>query len=588
VTRHHPGPVSRAIAVVVVLAVVLAGLTLIDTDRGTAGPQIPVSATGTDWPATSAAPDEGGAAIVAVAPNPVADEDVGESITLRVPTAPARANYSIADGESTAWLPAANVSGTVVVSTAPAAVRNRSPHPVLALRGRLSLANGGERLTLRRNGSVVDTVTYPAVGEAEVYRNGSVVPAGMTDHPVWATGATRATAFVLPDAAAVPARVLAGAEDRLYLAGYTLTSHRVATRLVAAARRGVDVRVLIEGGPAGGTSNRSPRVVDRLRAAGVAVRVVDGPRSRWRFHHAKYAVVDDRALVLTENWQPAGTGGHATRGWGVAVTDAAIADRLATVFTGDHGWRGTRSWPRFEAATTFQPPSPASGSFAQRFPPETTRVEGAAVLVAPDNAERRLLAMIRDAEESIRVLQPSIGNRTPLLAAVVNAARRGVRVKILLGGTWFLEDENRYLRDRLRRIAAAENLPLAVRLLEPRSRFEYLHAKGLIVDGDQVVVGSINWNTVSTRENREVALLLEGRAVARYYRRVFRADWRGAAWRVTVGVVGVTAAIVAVTVVVLARVVTFGGRPVAPRRSRRHPSSRRGRRERPPASRERT
>jgi hypothetical protein len=58
----------------------------------------------------------------------------------------------------------------------------------------------------------------------------------------------------------------------------------------------VTVRVLVEGGPVGGVSRRSAGLLDRFTEAGVEVRVVSGPHARYQFHHAKYAVVGDRAL----------------------------------------------------------------------------------------------------------------------------------------------------------------------------------------------------------------------------------------------------------------------------------------------------
>jgi phosphatidylserine/phosphatidylglycerophosphate/cardiolipin synthase-like enzyme len=48
-----------------------------------------------------------------------------------------------------------------------------------------------------------------------------------------------------------------------------------------------------------------------------------------------------------------------------------------------------------------------------------------------------------------------------------------------------------------------------------------------VVADDTVLVGSLNWNRHSSRENREVVVALESETVARYYRKVFEADWRG-------------------------------------------------------------
>ncbi|MFB6298293.1 MAG: phospholipase D-like domain-containing protein, partial [Salinirussus sp.] len=86
-----------------------------------------------------------------------------------------------------------------------------------------------------------------------------------------------------------------------------------------------------------------------------------------------------------------------------------------------------------------------------------------------------------------------------------------------------------------------------------------IHAKGVIVDGDRAVVGSLNWNNHSARENREVALVLQGEAAGRYFTRVFRADWRGGRWTVPLGVLPVCALAV-VAALRRARGIEFVGR----------------------------
>jgi phosphatidylserine/phosphatidylglycerophosphate/cardiolipin synthase-like enzyme len=242
---------------------------------------------------------------------------------------------------------------------------------------------------------------------------------------------------VLPDAPRIPVETLQSAERRLLLAGYTFASERATRALVAAQRRGLTVRVLVEGGPVGGVSRRSARLLDRLTAAGVEVRVVSGPYERYQFHHAKYAVVDDRALVLTENWKPAGTGGHSSRGWGVRLQDPSAADALAETFRADAGWRDTSPWAAFRAGRRFEHRAPANGSFPTEFESENVAVDRASVLVAPENAGDAVVARLDAAEELVDVVQVSVGAPDQrFLRAARRAAERGVEVRILLSGAW--------------------------------------------------------------------------------------------------------------------------------------------------------
>jgi phosphatidylserine/phosphatidylglycerophosphate/cardiolipin synthase-like enzyme len=490
---------------------------------------LPASAAGS---AAGSTPD-----IVAVYPDPVTEGDRGEFVVLDVPQGTNLSAYALSDGESTASLP--NATGRVAVAfdaTEPATLDGESP---IRVDGGLRLSNAGERIDLRRNGTTVSSVAYENVTEGavlEVDGRRRWRPLGATDRRVVTAGPGRVRAFVLPDAGGLPARLLERAEDRILLAGYTLTSRAVTDALVEASRRNVSVRVLVEGGPVGGVARRQVARLDRLAAADVDVRAVGGPRARYRFHHPKYAVVDDHAIVMTENWKPAGVGGHASRGWGVVTNQSAIVTGLADTFRADAGWRDAVPWSRFRSTVAASNATVATGAYPERIPAETLPVNGTRLVVAPDNAEGAVLALLRGANESIWIEQPGLGGTSqPFVRAALDAARRGVSVNVLLGGAWYNEAENRAIAERLRTVADREDLDLAVRLVDPAGRFERLHAKGVVVDGRAVALGSLNWNNHSARRNREVGVVLEGEAIGRYFEAVVRQDWEGVDTRLLVG-----------------------------------------------------
>ncbi len=485
--------------------------------------------------------------VVELYPNPTTDGNVGEYFVVAFPDETNLANWTVTDGHTTAGFPNDSVDGRVAFSLDPDETRRLTDDPVVELEGHLRLAADGDDLELRRDGRVVDAVSYDRASTADVwYRadgsGGVWWPGGATCRPVSTADVDEATAFVLPDSPDVPLETLAAADERILLAGYTFTSRAVADELVAAADRGVDVTVLLEAAPVGGMPDGTRAVLDELAAAGVTVRVLGGEDARYVYHHPKYAVVDDRALVLTENWKPSGVGGASSRGWGVRVDDADVATTLATVFRADADGRDTTPWADYRETAQFVDAESSTGEFAARTTSETVAVDSVEVLLAPDNAEARTLELLAGAEESIRIEQVQIGDRTfPLLEASLEAARRGVDVRILLDATWYVEDENRELAAWLERTADAEDLPLEVRLVEPRGRFEKLHAKGVVVDGETVIVGSANWNDNSFRDNREVLLVLHGSEVGAFYADVFDADWDGGSWPLPVALVGVLA-----------------------------------------------
>lgn len=513
-------------------------------------------AVGADPPATT------DAEIVGVYPNPIAEGDRGEFVVIEVPNTTNVSGWQLRDGESNVSLPNTTMSGQIVLSTEPAAAKTVVDAPVKPLTGKLSLSNSGEQLQLIADNTSIDTVEYDTAPEGERYQRESDQwewqPLGSTDFSMLEAGPASARAFVLPDAPEVPLQTLDSATDRILIGGYTFTSEQVATKLIQAHRRGVHVEVLVDGGPVGGISTPEATVLDRLADSGVEVHVLGGERARYTHHHAKYAVVDNRSLVMTENWKPSGVGGQSSRGWGAVVNDSALTDRLTAVFLADTGWNDTTSWAEFRRNETFEPAEQSFKSYPSQIDPEQVPVERTRLLVAPDNAESELIDLINNATEEIRVVQVSIaGPDGPFTKAVLRAARRGVDVRILLDSEWYVEEENSALVEHLNRLAADQDLPLEAKLAEPNDRYEKIHAKGVIIDSEHVVIGSLNWNENSARENREVAVILTGDAVGSYYEAVFKADWTGETGDgLPVGIIAAIGVLIVVALV-LAKTIDF-------------------------------
>lgn len=473
----------------------------------------------------------GNVTVDAVYPDPATPGDAGEFVVLHVPEGASPDGLTLTDGEDAVDISDINRTGRIAVTAAPDVTSNVTDLPIHAVPESLDLRNGGEWVAIRAANRTISNLTYPHAHEAELYRDGRWTPLGRSEFQPFVARNVSTTAFVLPDRSARIDRLLANADERILLGGYTFSDPATARRLVDAERRGVSVRVLVEGGPVGGITTAEVAAVDRLRQAGIPIAVMGSTRERYDFHHAKYAVVDDTVLVTSENWKPGGTGGNGSRGWAVSIEDPALADDLATVFATDSRDAGTASWESVRPADPVQE-IPDNSTFPARFAPVESRADRVSILLAPDNAATQVRSLLDQADESIWIQQVSIQRDGTLMNETLAAARRGVEVRILVSGAWFVEKENRrFIRD-LRRTARREGLPIRVAMVEPRSRFEYVHAKGVIVDGRSAIVGSLNWNDHALYQNREVAVRVDDPEVATFYRRTFLADWRGAAWRV--------------------------------------------------------
>lgn len=538
------------------VAVVFAVLLLCSCSAvpATAGPQDTRSGR------TTAANANTTATIVAAYPNPVARGDPGEFVAIRFASPTNTTGWVLTEGRATVRLPNRTFEGTVTFSTTPDTARRHTDHRVAPLDGRFPLSNGGERLELHADG-LVASARYRDAPESRLrnFTTGDWRPLGATALPVTRTHGGTATAFVLPDSPDVPIDTLRSADERLLVAGYTLTSRRVTDALLAAHRNDTRVRVLLDGSPVGGVTERQAAQLDRLVDAGIAVRLLAGPHTRYRFHHAKYAVVDHRVLVLTENFKPAGTGGMSSRGWGVVLDDPAAADTLADLHAADWRWRAATPWSEYRVARDFADSTPALGSFETRHPPEQVTVESASVLVAPDNADPALVSRLDEADDRILVQQVEIGSRDgDLLRAVIRAADRGVTVRVHLDGSRYVRGDNADLAAWLERRADANGWDLEARV-DTADGYEKIHTKGVVVD-DTVVLGSRNWANRAGEENREVLVALESHEAADYYAGVFRSDWSDVENRsVPAGLLGGVATAVAGSLLVVRRV-RFVGR----------------------------
>ena len=410
----------------------------------------------------------------------------------------------------------------------------------------LRLSNSRDELRVYENSRLVQTITWP--GDI-VPREGQVhfLENGVWDPRPLMIGQSRLaqqtfdnvtiTAFVSPDSSlAVFSRAVASAQHQVLVNVYELSSAPITDSLIDAEKRGVDVEVLLEGGPVGGISPEEKAAIWRLNQSGIPVYEMaapDGGHAPYRYDHAKYVVIDDRAVVVTsENFGHSGfpaTGEVGNRGWGVYLEDPDLAAYFKDIFRTDTG--GPAIVPVYGSEGPAEVYTVVS--YPALFAPETFAGARVTPVIAPDTSSA-ITGLLESAQESIEIEQAYITNESktglnPYLATAINASRRGVHVRVLLDSYWFnTEDEadNDEMAALINRIAATEHLPLEARCADlEASGFEKIHNKGVVVDDRAVLVSSINWNSNSPNFNREAGVIVEHPEVARYFRTVFDADW---------------------------------------------------------------
>ena len=283
--------------------------------------------------------------------------------------------------------------------------------------------------------------------------------------------------FVLPDDGYAPViNAIKAAQKSIRLVVYLLLDDDVVDALIAAHKRGVDVRVMVEPDPMGGGGSQDD--VAKLKAAGVQTR---DSNPTFRYTHQKTFIIDERtALIMTLNLTRSSF--TRNREYGIIDTDPAHVAEIVRVFDTD--------WQR-----------------------EKPQVSQSDLVWSPDNARERLLQLLRSAQSAVDIQIEGFSDNEfeDTLAAL---ARRGVRVRLLLPT---LEDGDSRLRELDWIVARGVKLR---RLDQPLQ-----HTKMVLVDGKRGWVGSQNFSSNALENNRELGIFLTDASILRRLGEVFERDW---------------------------------------------------------------
>ena len=477
--------------------------------------------------------------------------------------------YAITDGEGTLTFPpdsSTHGKSTITIAYEGLAffdvhgyypdyeIRDSSHVPDMTRTGTFRLANKGDEIRVLSGNREIDAVSWPGdIGTREGqihYRDQN----GIWDPRVLMLGGSRfssasfsevsGTAFVSPDSSRPELmHAITEAGRSISLNAYEITDQEVAEALCAKRASGIQVRVLIEGGPVGGISSEEYAVLNRLNRCGAEVKQVGGGAVHppYRFNHAKYLIVDDRCVLVTsENIKLHGfphEGMNGNRGWGVYLCSSNFASYMNTIFLEDFTNQASVSIIPLYGQTSSETGEDSEENEEFRtynaiFPSLSFSSADIIPVIAPDTTYE-LIALIDRATKTIDIEQAYIsknkGEWTELMQHVLDAAQRGVKVRILLDSYWYNTvnaNDNDEIVDQIRRIAYEEGLPLEANLIDLRAtNLMKIHNKGVIVDGNEVLISSINWSENSPTFNREVGVIIKNQEVAAYFTAVFEADW---------------------------------------------------------------
>ena len=280
--------------------------------------------------------------------------------------------------------------------------------------------------------------------------------------------------------------------------------------LIAAVRRGVKVRILLDGF---GSGDLPAHYWDQLRAAGGEASFFNpGPLLRLpiRNHHKLLVVDDALAFVGGFNIGPEYEGDGVARGWrdlGLALSGPVVAT-LAASF--DAMWQNQNFRRRRDLRQL------GSRWRRRRGKPADPQVMAMGPALGRNAFHDLLIGSVREARE-IRIIASYFVPSLKLRRALRAVARRGCRVRLILPGKTdvaMVQAASRTFYSRLLRagIEIAEYRP------------QILHAKLAIIDG-VVFAGSSNLDARSLTVNYELMVRVSDPALAAGGRDLFEADW---------------------------------------------------------------
>ncbi len=263
--------------------------------------------------------------------------------------------------------------------------------------------------------------------------------------------------FVLPDDGLTPVLDLINqTQHALDIYIFKMENEEIEQALDEAVKRGVVVRAILDK-----TSDTSAAAYQRLTQAGLAVKWGPAyfPRS-----HAKCFVADNSlAAIFTLNYV---ADWNVTRDYGMTTHDQAVIAALNTTFSAD--WQQQQGQP----------------SAAQQQP----------LIISPGDSRAAILDFIHAARRSLLIEHEQFSDPQVINALAVRA-NAGVTVRMVLS-----EQKSRDGATQLSRLASS------VQAVFPKSL--KIHAKMMVRDDTDMLLGSTNLIAQSLDERREVSVIV--------------------------------------------------------------------------------
>lgn len=290
--------------------------------------------------------------------------------------------------------------------------------------------------------------------------------------------------IVQPDDGLEPIReFIASAQSSLLIKQFTFTEPGLIQATIDRKNAGVDVRVMLNAQRSGG-DRANDETYDEFKRAGIDVQ---WSSPKFYVTHEKSIVVDgNAAMVATYNLMIKYF--TLTRDYGIITRDPQHVAQIIDVFNAD--------WEHLDF----------------------TPAEDAGLLWSNSNSRHQMARFIDRATEHLLIQHPKFVDAV-ILDHIAAAAHRGVKVRVLCGGKHGISEW-----DVLDTFASLRTLGrFGVKVHKQKNL--RVHAKLIVVDGREVLVGSMNIDRSAFDLRRELGLITDDPAVVQRLVAVFDSDW---------------------------------------------------------------
>jgi cardiolipin synthase A/B len=290
--------------------------------------------------------------------------------------------------------------------------------------------------------------------------------------------------IVLPDDSVQPILdAIDGATKSLRIKMFIFTDPSLLDAVIAAHRRGVNVRIMLNPKRRSGVSENDESR-NKLEAAGIEVR---DSNPAFDVTHEKSMVVDDKtAFVKSLNWQTKNLTG--TRDYAIITQHKHEVEEIINGFEAD--------WSRQDFVSKH-------------------------LIWCRGNGRERITQFINQAKHSLW-LQNERYQDQMMIECVVRAKERGVKVHVMARPPHTLKKDK--LIEGVGGLRILSDIGIKVRKLKSLK----LHAKMLLADGERAIIGSINLAPGSFDSRRELAIEVDDKHIVDRLHQIVKRDWKHA------------------------------------------------------------